>query len=45
MKRLLVVFAVAVLVLAYVVHRSQQASGGLHVDPHAAHQIEKAKRR
>jgi hypothetical protein len=45
LKRLLFIIAIALLVLAFVVHRSRQASRGLNVDPHAASEIEKAKRR
>lgn len=45
LKRTLLFVAIAVLVLAYIVQRSRQAAGGLHVEPHAAKEIEKAKRR
>jgi hypothetical protein len=34
-----------VIVLAYFFHRTRQAAGGLHVEPHAAREIEKAKHR
>jgi len=44
LKRLVLIIAIALLVLAFVVHRSRQASRGLKVDPHAAREIEKAKR-
>ncbi|MGA2594935.1 MAG: hypothetical protein ABSH32_33980 [Bryobacteraceae bacterium] len=45
MKRVLIVIAIVVLVLVFLVHRYRQASGGLNVEPHAAKEIEKAKRR
>jgi len=44
LKRLALIIAIALLVLAFIVHRSRQASRGLNVDPHAAREIEKAKR-
>ena len=34
-----------VIILAYAIYQSRRASIGLHVEPHAAEQIEKAKRR
>jgi hypothetical protein len=45
LKRLLLIIAIALLLLAFIVHRSRQASRDLNVDPHAAREIEKAKRR
>jgi hypothetical protein len=45
LKRLLLIIAIVLLVLAFVVHRSRQASRDLNVEPHAASEIEKAKRR
>ncbi|HLY20057.1 MAG TPA: hypothetical protein VKR61_22675 [Bryobacteraceae bacterium] len=44
-KRILLVIAIVAMVLAFLVHRYRQASGGLNVEPHAAKEIEKAKRR
>lgn len=44
-KRVLLVIAIVVLVLVFLVHRYRQASSGLNVEPHAAKEIEKAKRR
>jgi hypothetical protein len=45
LKRLLLIIAIVVLVLVFLVYRSRQASRGLNVEPHAAREIEKAKRR
>lgn len=45
LKRLVLIIFIVLLVLAFFVHRSRQASKGLNVDPHAAREIEKAKRR
>jgi hypothetical protein len=45
LKRLVLIIFVVLLVLVFVVYRSRQASRGLNVEPHAAREIEKAKRR
>ena len=44
-KRVLIVCGIVVIVLAFLIHRQRQASRGLDVEPHAAKEIEKAKRR
>jgi hypothetical protein len=44
-KRLLLVIGILVIVLVFLIHRYRQASRGLNVEPHAAREIEKAKRR
>jgi hypothetical protein len=44
-KRVLLVIGIVVIVLVFLVHRYRQASSGLNVEPHAAKEIEKAKRR
>jgi hypothetical protein len=45
LKRILLFVAIAVIVVVFLVHRTRQVSGGLHVSPHATEEIEKAKRR
>jgi len=44
-KRLVIIILIVLLVLVFFVYRSRQASRGLNVEPHAAREIEKAKRR
>jgi hypothetical protein len=44
-KRLALIVLIALLVLAFVVHRFRQVSNDLNVDPHAAREIDKARRR
>jgi len=44
LKRLLLIILVVLLVLAFVLRRSRQAPKDLNVEPHAAREIEKAKR-
>jgi hypothetical protein len=43
-KRVLIVIGIVVIVLAFLLHRQRQASRGLDIEPHAAKEIEKAKR-
>jgi hypothetical protein len=43
-NRLLLVIAIALLVLLFYIHRYRQAASHLNVEPHAAREIEKAKR-
>lgn len=45
LKRLLLIILIVLLVLVFFVYRSRQVSRGLNVEPHAAREIEKAKRR
>jgi hypothetical protein len=45
LRRLVLIILIVLLVLVYFVYRSRQASRGLNVEPHAASEIEKAKRR
>jgi hypothetical protein len=45
LKRLVLIILIVLLVLVFVVYRTRQASKGLNVEPHAAREIEKAKRR
>jgi hypothetical protein len=45
LKRVLLIIFIVLLVLVFFVHRSRQASSGLNVEPHAAREIEKARRR
>jgi hypothetical protein len=45
LKRLVLIILIVLLVLVFFVYRSRQASRGLNVEPHAAREIEKAKRR
>jgi hypothetical protein len=45
LKRLLLIILIVLLVLVFFVFRTRQASRGLSIDPHAAREIEKAKRR
>jgi hypothetical protein len=45
LKRLALTIIIVLLVLVFFVYRSRQASRGLNVEPHAAREIEKAKRR
>ena len=45
LKRLLLIILIVLLVLVFFVYRSRQASRGLNIDPHAAREIEKARRR
>jgi hypothetical protein len=45
LKRWALIIFVVLLVLVFFVYRSRQASRGLNVEPHAAREIEKAKRR
>jgi hypothetical protein len=42
--RLALTILIVLLVLAFFVYRTRQASRGLNVEPHAAKEIEKAKR-
>jgi hypothetical protein len=44
LKRLVLIILIVLLVLAFIAHRSRQASRGLN-EPHAATEIERAKRR
>jgi len=44
-KRVLLVIVIVVIVLVFLIHRYRQASSGLNVEPHAAKEIERAKRR
>ena len=43
-KRLLLIIIVTLLVLAFILHRTRQEAPDLNVEPHAAREIEKAKR-
>jgi uncharacterized membrane protein len=45
LKRLVFIILIVLLVLVFFVYRSRQASRGLNVEPHAAREIEKARRR
>jgi hypothetical protein len=45
LKRFVLIILMVLLVLVFVLYRSRQASRGLNVDPHAAREIERAKRR
>jgi len=45
LKRLLLIVLIVLLVLAFFVYRTRQASRGLNIEPHAAREIEEAKRR
>jgi hypothetical protein len=45
LKRLVLIILIVLLVVVFFVYRTRQASKGLNVEPHAAREIEKAKRR
>ena len=45
LKRVLLILIIAALAFIYLVHRYRQAARDLNVEPHAAKEIEKAKRR
>ena len=45
LKSFVLIVLIVLLVLVFFVYRSRQASRGLNVEPHAAREIEKAKRR
>jgi uncharacterized membrane protein len=45
LKRLVFIVLIVLLVLVFFVYRSRQASRGFNVEPHAAREIEKARRR
>jgi hypothetical protein len=45
LKRLVLIILIVLLVLVFFVHRSRQASRGFNVEPHAASEMEKARRR
>jgi len=45
LKRLVLIILIVLLVLVFFVYRTRQASRGLNIEPHAAREIEKAKRR
>jgi hypothetical protein len=45
LKRWALIIFIVLLVLVFSVYRTRQASRGLNIDPHAAREIEKARRR
>jgi len=45
LKRLALIILIAVVAVVFLIYRSRQASKDLNVEPHAAREIEKAKRR